>query len=449
MKKRRADDITEMLTENTVLDEWFSPMKMAFEKVRFSDQIFQSLPMISFTLFGALRQLTQTKSLREQVQALWHSDESAECVPMPRSTWSDALSSSTRRDILRCGVENLVKAARDILPDKFAGVEGLGDRPVLAIDATYQTESSHYRRVLPTEGGNDNQKGHMAITAYDMRLGIPVFVHTETASMGEIKVLKEVGANAKEDWTRVRHAVYVVDRAFIDARYWEERKKNVKATVVTRMKSKLSFEIKTARSISDSACNEQVLKDYDIKLRSGAEGWRLIEWRSPEGVTYQYLTNDLSMEPGVIAFLYYRRWDVEKYFDNFKNDLVNAKAWGKSPVAIEQQALMGLMTYVLTALFLHRRTVELDLTEGDQTQSTKWSIKIKRYMSRGHTQQKTDAHEDVNPDNYIYHDAYRAFYSKLSRITRQVWRFLKSCFRYKSSMTLYQAHLKPLLVKYL
>jgi hypothetical protein len=35
-----------------------------------------------------------------------------------------------------------------------------------------------------------------------------------------------------------------------------------------------------------------------------------------------------------VAFLYFRRWDEEKYFDNFKNDMANKKVWGKSPVAI-------------------------------------------------------------------------------------------------------------------
>ena len=58
----------------------------------------------------------------------------------------------------------------------------------------------------------------------------------------------------------------------------------------------------------------------------------------PEGRAYFYITNDFTLEPGVVAFLYYRRWDCEKFFDNFKNDLAGAKAWGKSPIAIEQQA---------------------------------------------------------------------------------------------------------------
>ncbi|VAW84670.1 hypothetical protein MNBD_GAMMA18-1212, partial [hydrothermal vent metagenome] len=39
---------------------------------------------------------------------------------------------------------------------------------------------------------------------------------------------------------------------------------------------------------------------------------------------------------------YHRRWDIEKYFDNFKNDMANAKAWGKSRECIEQQSLLAM-----------------------------------------------------------------------------------------------------------
>jgi IS4 transposase len=43
------------------------------------------------------------------------------------------------------------------------------------------------------------------------------------------------------------------------------------------------------------------------------------------------LTNDFSLEPGELAFIYHRRWDEEKFFDNFKNDLAGAKSLGKNP----------------------------------------------------------------------------------------------------------------------
>jgi hypothetical protein len=77
--------------------------------------------------------------------------------------------------------------------------------------------------------------------------------------------------------------------------------------------------------------------------------------------------NDLALTPGMIAFLYHRRWDEEKYFDTYKTDMANSKAWEKSPVAIEQQALSGLVTLLLMRLFLHKNGQELGMEEDHQT----------------------------------------------------------------------------------
>ena len=72
-----------------------------------------------------------------------------------------------------------------------------------------------------------------------------------------------------------------------------------------------------------------------------------------------------------MAFLYHRRWDKEKYYDCLKNDLAGAKAWEKSAVAIEQQAILGIVTVLLTRLFLHHRQTELQLVVPDSTQENK------------------------------------------------------------------------------
>ncbi len=453
MTPRRADSLTNSLLKDTVLHDWFEPMEHAFAKVRYSDRMFQSLPMMGYALLGGLRQLLSIQSLREQVQTLFHWDVSAERLPVPRSTWSDAMGSRTRRDLLRQATHHLVAAARKTLTDKFSAIDGLAQRPILAIDATYQKESSHFVRVLPKEGGSDNQKGHMLLTYYDLRCGIPVQVKTETGSLGEMRVLKEDNPEAT-DWSRVRQAIYVVDRAFIDGAYWDERKKSIHATVITRMKSTLAYTLTEQCDVSALPCNEKVLSDHVIDLMCAKQPWRLIEWRSPEGIVYRYLTNDFSLEAGVVAFLYYRRWDEEKYFDNFKNDLANAKAWGKSPVAIEQQAVMGLMTYILTRLFLQRRYQELDLPTGDCTQKPKQARRVEQYLEQqeenDHADGQTGEWDEVEEAQEVKrYDAYRAFYAQLSKITRQVWRFLKNCFREKSSLALYQRQLKPLLQGYL
>ncbi|MFT5084820.1 MAG: hypothetical protein ACI9Y1_002876 [Lentisphaeria bacterium] len=273
--------------------------------------------MLSFIMTGCLRQLLSIQTLREQVQMLFNFDETARRTPVPCATWSDALKSDVRCSIVRQATEHLVDHARSTFPDNLVEVDVIDGRDVFAIDATYQIESSHFYRVLPAKGGDDNQKGSMLRPYYDIRAGIPVNVKTETRSMGEMWVLKNDYSQAK-DWNRVKRAIYVVDRAFIDGVYWDERKAKLKETVITGMRSALSSSVVEERQLSTHIINGKVWSDQMIQLKSSNQPWRRIKWLSPCGIEYECLTNDLDLKPGVVAFLYFRRWDEEKYFDNFK-----------------------------------------------------------------------------------------------------------------------------------
>ncbi|MBK8640509.1 MAG: hypothetical protein IPN92_20310 [Chromatiaceae bacterium] len=72
--------------------------------------------------------------------------------PLARSTGSDALAAPSRQAVLAAVVPALVQEARPVLPDRLAGIPGLGDRLVRAIDGTYQAESAHCRRRTPRRG---------------------------------------------------------------------------------------------------------------------------------------------------------------------------------------------------------------------------------------------------------------------------------------------------------
>ena len=363
---KRLDSLQATLLNNTVLSDWFSPMQKALDKVRYSRKQFSVLSAEFFILLGCLRQLQGTKILREQIQSLFDLDEKAETVPLARSTWSDALASSTRNKILREAVQELVASARKELPDRLHQFEALGTRPVLCIDASYQKESSHYQPVYPGEGGTDNKKGHMNMTTYDMRAGIAVDSNTETTSIDEMRFIKE-GWIASH-WTCQKNALYVVDRAFIEARYWDVRKTKQGATVITRMKTTFKYVILEQTAVANTVINEGVVWDKIIQLNSSKQVWRLIQFLSPDGKVYEYLSNDFTLPPGMVAFIYHWRWDEEKYFDNYKTDMANSKAWGKSPIAIEQQALLALATHLLMRLFLHEKGQALGLNEDHQTQ---------------------------------------------------------------------------------
>ena len=423
--------INQIFTSGTVLEEWFTPMAKILQKHRFSDAAFKALPMAPFILSGCLRQILASSSLREYVQTLFHLDTGQTEMPIARSTWSDALASAGRRDVLRPAVAQLVVLARNTLPDLLAHVEGIGQREVIATDATYQSESAHYAPSYPnTDGGEDNQKGHMLLSHFDVRHGIALDVTTETRSLGEMRVLKREESNGL-NWLRAKDAIHVVDRAFIDGRFWDQRFKLYGSTVITRMKSVLKYSLVKENDVVPNTGNEGVLYDRAVTLQSSKETWRLIGFCSPEGIEYEYLTNDQALLPGVVAFLYHRRWDKEKYYDCFKNDLAGGKAWGKSPVAIEQQALLGIVTSILTRLFLMRRQADLALPKPDATQDKKHEKKLASHAQSG---------KGI---------LMRALWQNLSKISRQIWRFLRNCFACRHEPALYTRQLEPLLRRYL
>ena len=184
-------------------------------------------------------------------------------------------------------------------------------------------------------------------------------------------------------------------------------------------------------AVAPTAVNEGVIWDKKIQLNSSKQVWRLIQFVSPDGKIYEYLSNDFTLSPGIIAFLYHRRWDEEKYFDNYKNDMANAKAWGKSPMAIEQQALLALVTHLLMRLFLHQKRQALGLEEDHQTQQKRHEKKQTAYC--------IDWEGNYNC----------AFFTKLSKITKQAWRFLKNNFLKESVPWLFECKLRPVLMAYL
>lgn len=190
---KRLDTLKTILLNDTVLEEWFSPMQKTLDKVRYSRKRFSTLTAEFFILLGCLRQLQGKKIMRDQIQSLFDTDEDSDKVPLARSTWSDAMANPQRTEILRGAAQILVAEARNQLPDRFADIKALGIRPLYAIDATYQDESSHYQPCYPDEGGTDNRKGHMTLTTYDLRRVLPLIRIQQRPLLMKCVLLKRFG----------------------------------------------------------------------------------------------------------------------------------------------------------------------------------------------------------------------------------------------------------------
>jgi hypothetical protein len=418
------------LTHQTVLGELLAPVSRALARVRDTDAMSRVLSMADFIALGVLRHLQGMGTLREQVQSLLHrAPAEALGAPLARSTWSDALASRRRRIVLEAVLAPLLAEARAVLPDRLAGFPELDGRGVYATDGTYQRESAHYGRCTPRQGGEDNPKGHALLSFYNVRLGVPADAIVDTRNRHETALLRDYD-RSEQAMTQHKNALWLVDRAFIDAPFWDKKKKRLGVTMITRMKKSLSVDSTEGLAVAGVPVNEGVVKDLRITLRSSREFWRLITYRTRRGHLVEFLTNELDLEPGLIAFLYSRRWEEEKCFDTWKNDFSQAKAWGASVVAIDNQVRLAIITSILVTILLHRQMGQHGIADE----------KSLRKQDRRQTS-KTDGTDRPDWSTPVFR-----YTSKLSR---QVLRFFKHCFHQPASQALYERQLRPLLLAYL
>jgi hypothetical protein len=111
------------------------------------------------------------------------------------------------------------------------------------------------------------------------------------------------------------------------------------------------------------ARNNGVLSDETVGSYEG-HVMRRVAYRDPAtGKTYRFLTTEMTLAPGLIAFIYKMRWDIEKAYDHLKNDLAESKAWTDSENGKTQQALFITVAYNLSVIFERRLRDEEGITD--------------------------------------------------------------------------------------
>ncbi len=93
----------------------------------------------------------------------------------------------------------------------------------------------------------------------------------------------------------------------------------------------------------------------------------------------------MTLPPGIIAFLYKCRWDIEKVFDQNKNKLGQNKAWAKSQTAKKQHAHFICGAHNLMQLLCK----SLETEEGVADQKSR----------QRRDKRKSDAHREARTNN--------------------------------------------------
>ena len=151
-----------------------------------------------------------------------------------------------------------------------------------------------------------------------------------------------------------RKVLWVWDKAGVDLAFWQERKASG-IYFLSQRKAGMCLELEQEREIDfTQPINQGVQSDRVVKDRRGLRV-REITFENPcDGKVYVYLTNEMTLEPGLLVLLYKTRWEIEKVFDETKTKLQEKKSWATSVTAKEMQAHFVALVHNLLLLVQDR-----------------------------------------------------------------------------------------------
>lgn len=292
------------------------------------------------------------------------------------STFFESLKSKRRLRLLDEVLAQSRVRMRRAMPDPFAAHPCLEDFDLLAGDGHFIAAASHDKAAPRSRAGTKTKPGdttRVALTKYatghlytlDLRSHamshLTVADQIERNKEHEMRALKRQTADIlRQGAPKGRKVLYVWDRAGIDFRQWFEWKHQSGIYFLSRQKDNMNLEV-TGRYNFDAALeiNRGILADEIVATSQGVTVRRVAYQDSETGIIYHYLTTlPASIPPGLVALLYKVRWDIEKVFDEFKNKLVETKAWASSPTAKTMQARLLCLTHNLMTLMeeeIHKR----------------------------------------------------------------------------------------------
>ena len=304
---------------------------------------------VDFIHLGLLRCIGQVDSGRHFLQTA--GEVYGEQVP--HSTYFKSLKSPRRTSMLEA-VE-LQSYDRHCARLSSHGIDYLASFPdvseytVLAADGHFIDHACH------TEKGK-NGKVYAAgfIYSLNLRNGLlrPFCLVTNgTQRHQEIPALRVQLEKQNKTKDLSQKCLYVYDKAVTDYVFWNRQVRYA------------NFMISVLKENSVATFVESISFDTNHEINTGVESYGLYEnngirfnivnYRDPEtGKFHRFVTTlPHSVNPGTIAMLYYKRWTIEKSFNNSKSNLKETKAWSSDNNSLKNQMRLTAMSYNLLRVF--------------------------------------------------------------------------------------------------
>lgn len=188
------------------------------------------------------------------------------------------------------------------------------------------------------------------IYALDLRFGLlhPLCCVTNGSKRNhEIPAFRRKIEMMNDDSKADEKSLYVYDKAITDYNWWQSQTKH-KNYMVSILKENANFSLgKEIEFDRNDEVNIGVQSYYHCK--KGTSNFTIVVYHDPEthDVIKFISTLPSNVRPGTISNLYYKRWTIEKAFNNSKSNLKEKKAWSSKTRALNNQMRLIAMTYNL------------------------------------------------------------------------------------------------------
>jgi len=339
----------------------------AYEKARRKDRfnsIFRKCPKVGdeeLFYLCVFRAMGQFKSGRAFLQNLFLKDEK-----LARASFFEALQSPRRAAvsarIFNEAFEMFEKLSLESGTDFLRGFPELNDYAVFNGDGHYISHSVH----AVSGGGRKYAAGSIYIQ--NLRTGnlLPFCVVRDgRRRKHEMPYFRREVEGLSSSFYGHPKTLWILDMAYIDNPWWGRQRKKGHYTI-----SKLKSNVRPIKCGQipydrDDPINKGVTDCYYAGMNCGW-AFRVVEYTNPEtGEEFSFVTSlDGDFRPGLVAWLYFKRWNIEKNFDTTKTTMEETKAWGSGKGALSIQSHAIAFAYNMMRL-LHEIIIREQKERGN------------------------------------------------------------------------------------
>jgi len=266
------------------------------------------------------------------------------------SSYFNALKSSRRAAMLTVVERQSYQLHCDTL--QAQGIDYLSDFPELD-DYTVEAADGHFmEHACHTEkASNGSVYAAGFIYALNLRNGLlsPLCMVTNgTRKSQEIPILRAQLEKNNRQKCQDQKQLYVYDKAVTDYAWWDQQKTQNNAMISMLKENSSATWVDAIPFDRQNPVNTGV-EGYDHYENAKGIRFSVVTYRDPETQQrYRFVTTlPDAINPGAIAILYYKRWTIEKAFNNSKSNLKETKAWSPHKHALNNQMRFTAMAYNL------------------------------------------------------------------------------------------------------